>query len=305
MTTVEEKISNFVATLPDVQGVIGYGSGVKEQVGYTEDTKRQIDLILPVKDAESWHRANLITNSEMYSKTGEWFFKKQPKLYKAGASICYMTYIPFEGDEYKIGIIEEADLIDDLINWREFFLAGRMQKNVLLHFCSQNIINASQINRDNALLMGLLLTDEGQSITDLYENICGLSYLGDVRGKVAENPHKVQNIVTAGRKDFDEIYNDYSSFTVKDGQITNINYEEQFAKSIPNLPADFREQFDIAKIESIIARKQLEIIRRQIIQYFINKNKKVSTTQAIKGIITSGPVKTLRYVKAKLAKRKQ
>ena len=45
-----DNIFDFISTLPEVVDIIGYGSGVKNQEGYTDDIKRQIDLILTVND---------------------------------------------------------------------------------------------------------------------------------------------------------------------------------------------------------------------------------------------------------------
>ena len=47
----------------------------------------------------------------------------------------------------------------------------------------------------------LLLPDEF-SVWELFEAVAGLSYIGDPRMGVAENPHKVRNIVAGMRDEF-------------------------------------------------------------------------------------------------------
>ena len=51
-----DNIFDFISTLPEVVDIIGYGSGVKNQEGYTDDIKRQIDLILTVNDIYKFHK---------------------------------------------------------------------------------------------------------------------------------------------------------------------------------------------------------------------------------------------------------
>ena len=53
-----DNIFDFISTLPEVVDIIGYGSGVKNQEGYTDDIKRQIDLILTVNDIYEFHKLN-------------------------------------------------------------------------------------------------------------------------------------------------------------------------------------------------------------------------------------------------------
>ena len=69
-----DNIFDFISTLPEVVDIIGYGSGVKNQEGYTDDIKRQIDLILTVNDIyeeyEAWCKDNAVNyNRNMIRNT--------------------------------------------------------------------------------------------------------------------------------------------------------------------------------------------------------------------------------------------
>jgi hypothetical protein len=46
----------------------------------------------------------------------------------------------------------------------------------------------------------------GRRQADLYHTICGLSYTGDVRMGIGENPKKIQNIVSANLAGFRGLY---------------------------------------------------------------------------------------------------
>lgn len=65
---------------------------------------------------------------------------------------------------------------------------------------------ANQVNLASALRTSLLLLPESFTEVQLFETIAGLSYRGDFRMKVGENPHKVRNIVAAQLPSFRSLY---------------------------------------------------------------------------------------------------
>ena len=65
---------------------------------------------------------------------------------------------------------------------------------------------ANQVNLASALRTALLLLPESFTEVQLFEEIAGLSYRGDFRMKVGENPLKVRNIVSAQLESFRSLY---------------------------------------------------------------------------------------------------
>lgn len=65
---------------------------------------------------------------------------------------------------------------------------------------------ANQVNLASALRTALLLLPESFTEVQLFEEIAGLSYRGDFRMKVGENPLKVRNIVSAQLDSFRSLY---------------------------------------------------------------------------------------------------
>ena len=53
---------------------------------------------------------------------------------------------------------------------------------------------------------GVCIHLPGRRQADLYHTICGLSYTGDVRMGIGENPTKIQNIVSANLAGFRGLY---------------------------------------------------------------------------------------------------
>lgn len=65
---------------------------------------------------------------------------------------------------------------------------------------------AQQVNLTSALRTALLLLPPQFSQQELYEKITSLSYSGDPRMTVGENPAKVANIVSAQMEQFHTLY---------------------------------------------------------------------------------------------------
>lgn len=65
---------------------------------------------------------------------------------------------------------------------------------------------ANQVNLASALRTALLLLPESFTEIELFEEIAGISYRGDFRMRVGENPHKVRNIVAAQLPAFRSLY---------------------------------------------------------------------------------------------------
>lgn len=211
----QQLISDFIKTLPDVSAVYGYGSGVINQIGSGAKIG-QIDLIVVVSDTEKFHIKNLEINPDYYTRSTKRFFLKHKLLHNFGADICYIPYIKYKENKFKIGIISRADLINDLTNWKNLYMAGRFQKPMVEFKSDKNIKNAIESNHKSALLISLILQNSSYcSLYDLYHTLLSLSYMGDIRTGLTinniklfnfENPHKIDNIIAGSYKELNKIY---------------------------------------------------------------------------------------------------
>ncbi len=285
----DKEILKFMENRPETVAIIGYGSGVKPQKGQ-EKRKPQIDLIIVVDNIKKWHLDNIKINPKDYSFSGKLFFKHASlKKIKAGGKICYMTYISYNGRKYKIGTIEKEDFLNDLKTWETFYLAGRMQKPILVVKAPQDILDAIEYNRHAGVLVTELL-NKNQKISkeEFYMQLAGLSYIGDTRMKIAENPDKVMNIVKGNIEFYAENYG--SLLKEENGKfIIPKNLKKE------TLPDELYEYLD----------KYNGNEKNGIIEFLTQKNKAQSTKQTIKGLFTTGPIKSIKYVSEKIKRRKR
>ena len=295
-----DNIFDFISTLPEVVDIIGYGSGVKNQEGYTDDIKRQIDLILTVNDIYEFHKLNFKKYPNIYSNIGIKLIKHVNNI---GTDINYVSNIDYKNNTYKIGIINKNDLSKDLITWDNMYMAGRCQKPISTLKIRDKVKNEIIYNRLNALKIALLLNNN-KTITEqeLYETICSLSYIGDIRMTMhCENPDKIKNIVNGSKIEFREIYNEVNDnlFDIKNNLISTNT--DKILTSILDIPESLlkylHKHMDLNNIN-------IDELNNNIINYLKITNFKSSIAQPIKSIIINGTEKSLNYLKEKRKKGK-
>lgn len=295
-----DKIFDFISTLPEVVDIIGYGSGVKNQEGYTDDIKRQIDLILTVNDIYEFHKLNFKKYPNIYSNIGIKLIKHVNNI---GTDINYVSNIDYKDNTYKIGVINKNDLSKDLITWDNMYMAGRCQKPISTLKIRDKVKNEIIYNRLNALKIALLL-NHNKTITEqeLYETICSLSYIGDIRMTMhCENPDKIKNIVNGSKIEFREIYNEVNDnlFDIKNNIISTNT--DKILTSILDIPDSLlkylHKHMDLNNIN-------IDELNNNIINYLKITNFKSSIAQPIKSIIINGTEKSLNYLKEKRKKGK-
>lgn len=295
-----DNIFDFISTLPEVVDIIGYGSGVKNQEGYTDDIKRQIDLILTVNDIYEFHKLNFKKYPNIYSNIGIKLIKHVNSI---GTDINYVSNIDYKNNTYKIGVINKNDLSKDLITWDNMYMAGRCQKPISTLKIRDKVKNEIIYNRLNALKIALLL-NHNKTITEqeLYETICSLSYIGDIRMTMhCENPDKIKNIVNGSKIEFREIYNEVNDnlFDIKNNIISTNT--DKILNSILDIPESLlkylHKHMDLNNIN-------IDELNNNIINYLKITNFKSSIAQPIKSIIINGTEKSLNYLKEKRKKGK-
>ncbi|XP_037584760.1 phosphatidate cytidylyltransferase, mitochondrial isoform X1 [Cebus imitator] len=187
-----------------------YGSGVYRQAGPNSDQKNaMLDFVFTVDDPVAWHSKNLKKNWNHYSflkVLGPKFITSIQNNY--GAGVYYNSLIMCDGRLIKYGVISTSILIEDLLNWNNLYIAGRLQKPVKIVTMNEDITLRSALDRNlkSAVTAAFLMLPESFSEEDLFIEIAGLSYSGDFRMLVGEDKTKVLNIVKPNIAHFRELY---------------------------------------------------------------------------------------------------
>lgn len=164
---------------------------------------------------------------------------------------------------------------------------------------------ACQYNWENALRVALLLLPNEFNEEKLYSTIAGISYLGDIRMGVGENPNKVLNIVKPNIHHFRELYlpilqshSDFASSVHFDSkkELFTQDLGDVFTKNlISKLPNRVQQNVSFPHH----SRQEASTIVSKNISAIISKS---SLSQSLKGIITSGLSTSLQYGARKIVK---
>ena len=293
---ITQIINDFLETKPETITVIGYGSAVKKQNRDKNIIKKQIDIIIGVKDPKKWHKENKLRNPNDYTFMGYNVLTKLPtSITNYGTNINYLAYLTHKNFQFKIGVIKNTDLINDLNNWENGYMAGRMQKSVKVIKGSKEIRDAIKRNRENALRVSLLLLDTNNlTIEGLHQKICSLSYDGDIRMRFKmENPNKVIDIAKGSKEELTEIYTSVNNgyYTVDKNDNITINYDK-IISTYEDFPKNLKEKIHEPKSTK---KEDLLKVREEINKYIHKNNLKTSIAQPLKGIATNGISKSFTY----------
>lgn len=253
--TLNKILDRFDINNNPINYAFGYGSKIFSQGSSIDNSNSQIDMILSVDDPVQWHDKNIKLNNLDYSFLKFGGSKVVDYVGKLGAGIYFNPFVQINSNvELKYGITSTKSLMNDLLNWNTFYLAGRLHKPVAIVKNNPQLKFLNQFNLSNAIKLSILLLGKSETKeSELYLQIAGLSYLGDPRLKVkGENPDKVKNIVENQFKLFQDLYkpilNNYHPSLIQpiggagDGEQTykiNLSFEE-IGKILVELPKEFR-----------------------------------------------------------------
>ncbi|XP_063709305.1 phosphatidate cytidylyltransferase, mitochondrial [Culicoides brevitarsis] len=310
----------------------GYGSGVKEQLGYDKATKRKnmIDLIYCVDNAHRWHAANLERNPEHYSALatfGSDFIASYQRS-NFGARVYFNTLVPIEEENImiKYGVVATDDLIEDLLDWRDLYIAGRLHKPVEIVKPPTNVKLENGINNNlkSAVHAALLLLPETFTEYEFYFCIASLSYMGDFRMTFGENKDKVKNIVRPQLESFQSLYaptlkilSEYVRFPSIDGLEVNCKQDcsgkaiMHHLNSLPKWPLrNIVKEWNRGKykqdtedvLRAVAHSPEYQSVVRRSLNAIVFQS---SAKQSLKNVPTAGLGKSLKYSWAKIQKMLQ
>jgi len=320
---------------PSIKLAFAYGSGVFAQKNNEDTSQKMLDFVLVVGDSYEWHKQNLEINNSHYALMGKLASVENIHswLDRSGAGVHFNTGISIQDRQVKYGVISERRLVDDLTNWKTLYISGRLHKPV--HIIKHNfeksplLLNALKSNLESAVAAALLILPDTFSEKDLYMTIAGLSYHGDVRMGLAEDPKKVSNIVENNIEGFKNlylpvikqfmdpsnkeknvvVYNQGSKNFLQDKCPVNNHTLIQFLPN--NLMLEMCCQYDkttkhirdIDEVVKDIARyPEVDEVTSKALANIVGQS---STTQTLKNLATVGPLEAVKYGSKKITKMLQ
>lgn len=304
-----------------------YGSAVFGQAGNLSKDN-VTDFILTVDNPVSWHARNLELNPSDYSGLMR---RLGPKLVadvqeRIGARLFFNTLVPFESGLIKYGVISRAAMLADLLDWESLYAAGRLHKPVRFvgradgsSYVGDPEMNAAvRLNLQSALHTALILLPESFTEEQFYMTLAGLSYTGDFRMVIGEDRNKVANIVRPNLGAFRELYarrlaslNNYVEVVPESGRgdqdtgsVARHFHLNQLPKTLQwNLVKEWNRDGRYRDVEDVLRsaaydRDSVDLIGRALAKIIAGP----SVSQAAKGILSAGAVKTVKYSAAKLRK---
>ncbi|RYG69323.1 hypothetical protein EON64_03020 [archaeon] len=247
MITTADDLKDLLPIFPSVEFAFSYGSGAVQQGGYqykkSASELPMLDIIMVVEDSEEWHRENMLRNPSHYSPLVPMnYFQVAWVQEKVPANFWFNAYVPIPtgpqaGRLLKYGVISKKHALKDLLHWNNLYLAGRLHKPVHILKSSADFDSALQTNREHVMRTALLLLPDKFTEIDLYIAVASLSYVGDPRMILGENPRKVVNLVAPIVPTYRHLYTPTLEYIGQHAQVTKMNafsgaYTQNVAQSV-------------------------------------------------------------------------
>lgn len=238
---------------------IGYGLGVIQQAGYDKLVQPQVDLIHIVEDPMQFHATNSKAHPKHYSALLLLGLPIIRRVQNMGAGVYFNPYVKMQDANcnttvVKYGVVARRVALQDLLQWNSLYIAGRLHKPVkYVHEADESLRAANQYNLHSVFALATLLLSKKSthvSLTQIFEKIAAISYMGDPRMLVGgENPNKVKNIVSRQHALFEQLYEQAIAVFRERGllkkcrHVYTINLTPQSTSALlNNLPGNFKRR---------------------------------------------------------------
>ncbi|XP_043810726.1 phosphatidate cytidylyltransferase, mitochondrial isoform X2 [Manihot esculenta] len=321
----EAELKSFLEVLPSVEFCCVYGSALHPN---NYDKSSMVDYILGVSDPQQWHSENLKLNGDHYASWMVHFGGAKlitEVAEEIGVGVHFNPFITWKGKMLKYGVVRMHDLVQDIMNWKRFYLCGRLQKPVHILFDNLDIGNVNSVNLRAALSAALLILPSKFTEEDLYSKICSLSYMGDLRMLFAEDKNKVKKIVQGQFGLFQSMYTPllqeyeakellrFSSFNSHQANISQdcgLSVTRSLVRALPPL---VRSKMGMKLGEENVLTDSGRVLREVLIgsreeaarcmQNVIRRTVMVSSLrQAASGLLAVGGINSTRYLASKMRK---
>ena len=295
-----EIIEKLKGELPPTIAVIGYGSGIYKQTGYTNSEKPDKDVIIIVDDFKDFlisdHDKNPNHFSEDFDKRILLRKKEKDKFYSNVGCLKFYQ----DGIHFKAMVISKKSLEEDLNTWKYFGMAGRLTKPILYKNIPEDLEIEIKQNRRNILITALLLNHKDIiSQSELYNTISKLTYMYDFRTILpGEKKSKSSDIVNGAFNFFEQTYNQSDVVTLENGILINPHPVELIDELPNNLKNYLNKHLNKEDY-------QLDEVSKIINNYFRKTNLPNSVRLALSSATTLGKKETIKHGLSKVKRHFQ
>ena len=319
----------------------GYNKNIYEVSSKSSDNPKNVDnsnklplldVIFAVDNPQAWHLENLRMNPSHYtsvitsipSALSPQIAILQSKLIayvqeEYGARVWFNTHVPVgiptsPNRLMKYGVISTKSMKRDLQEWDNLYIAGRLHKPVrIFKNDSADVLSLLQANYVFAASAAILMlsstipANKDQealkfSESDAYLTIASLSYTGDPRMSIAENPMKVRNLVLPVMSQYHQIYHNILENVTRIGGLSHYPDKSGSTFSSTSQPADRLRM--VQGLPPTLKRMVLHDSSPDAIRTAISRIVRSSaTSQTLKGLFTVGLIKSGYYAWQKVKKR--
>ena len=319
-TRVTERVRELLGALPRVEHALAYGSVVLRDAS-VERSERALDVLALVEDPLTWHAANMARNPSHYAPQMRAIGARGVVGVSAGLG-CGTHYnarlTDASGRGYKYGVASVEDVVRDLVRWEHLFVAGRMQKPHETVVESAALRAARERNVRNAANAALLALPETFTEFEFHRAVVRLSYDGDIRFLfAAEDEKKIERIARSNgdamRDMYAEALHEIRAGGDLEASTTNWSQDKSAAaleRRVLSLPAAvltmIRGEMGLMSVDDATLAAALGGDRARassLVKACLRRIVRVSSfRQALAGLLSTSPAKTLAYVGAKFSK---
>ncbi len=324
-----ERIAGVVGGLPAVEHAVAYGSAVLTNASFA-DSSAALDVLVAVSDPVKWHEENMRVNPSHYAL--------QMRMCGAagvdglartvGAATHFNARLAdASGRAFKYGVVSVDDCVNDLEVWNHLFVAGRLHKPHETVRACDAVTRAQARNARSAANAALLTLPESFTELEFHRAIVRLSYDGDVRFLfAAEDESKVERIARSNGEGLREAYEDVVR-ELLDASVVNVRSTGAWSQDVSpetlrgrvkTLPDTVMAMLrnvrrldasaDAAAVAESVCASVGDDPERvgDVVRACVRQIVRASTLrQAVAGLLSTSPLKTIAYVGAKFVKSAQ
>ncbi len=324
-----ERIAGVVGGLPAVEHAVAYGSAVLTNASFA-DSSAALDVLVAVSDPVKWHEENMRVNPSHYAL--------QMRMCGAagvdglartvGAATHFNARLAdASGRAFKYGVVSVDDCVKDLEVWNHLFVAGRLHKPHETVRACDAVTRAQARNARSAANAALLTLPESFTELDFHRAIVRLSYDGDVRFLfAAEDESKVERIARSNGEGLREAYEGVVR-ELLDASVVNVRSTGAWSQDVS--PETLRGRVKtlpdtvmamLRNVRRLDASADTAAVAESVcasvgddpervgdaVRACVRQIVRASTLrQAVAGLLSTSPLKTIAYVGAKFVKSAQ